>query len=89
MKSTARYVLKDKTFKLDEKISLFKNFINQTENHILSLENRDRNGLTNRINDLKKYAKWLKRNILILNLRKVINEHIDSWYRQYKARWSI
>lgn len=78
MKSTARYVLKDKTFKLDEKISLFKNFINQTENHILSLENRDRNGLTNRINDLKKYAKWLKRNILILNLRKVINEHIDS-----------
>ena len=53
-------------------------FINQTENHILSLENRDRNGLTNRINDLKKYAKWLKRNILILNLRKVINEHIDS-----------
>ncbi len=78
MKSTARYVLKDKTFKLDEKISLFKNFINQTENHILSLENRDRNGLTNRINDLKKYAKWLKRNILILNLRKVKNEHIDS-----------
>ena len=78
MKSTARYVLKDKTFKLDEKISLFKNFINQTENHILSLENRDRNGLTNRINDLKKYAKWIKRNILILNLRKVINEHIDS-----------
>ncbi len=78
MKSTARYVLKDKTFKLDEKISLFKNFINQTENHILSLENRDRNGLTNHINDLKKYAKWLKRNILILNLRKVINEHIDS-----------
>ena len=78
MKSIARYVLKDKTFKLDEKISLFKNFINQTENHILSLENRDRNGLTNRINDLKKYAKWLKRNILILNLRKVINEHIDS-----------
>lgn len=78
MKSTARYVLKDKTFKLDEKISLFKNFINQTENHILSLENRDRNGLTNRINDLKKYAKWLKRNILILNLRKVINEHINS-----------
>ena len=78
MKSTARYVLKDKIFKLDEKISLFKNFINQTENHILSLENRDRNGLTNRINDLKKYAKWLKRNILILNLRKVINEHIDS-----------
>ena len=78
MKSTARYVLKDKTFKLDEKISLFKNFINQTENHILSLENRDRNGLTNRINDLKKYAKWLKKNILILNLRKVKNEHIDS-----------
>ena len=78
MKSTARYVLKDKTFKLDEKISLFKNFINQTENHILSLENRDRNGLTNRINDLKKYAKWLKRNILILNLRKVINEYINS-----------
>ena len=78
MKSTARYVLKDKTFKLDEKISLFKNFINQTENHILSLENRDRNGLTNRINDLKKYAKWLKRNILILNLRKVKNEHINS-----------
>ena len=78
MKSIARYVLKDKTFKLDEKISLFKNFINQTENHILSLENRDRNGLTNRINDLKKYAKWLKRNILILNLRKVKNEHIDS-----------
>ena len=78
MKSTARYVLKDKTFKLDEKISLFKNFINQTENHILSLENRDRNGLTNRINDLKKYAKWLKRNILILNLRKVINEHTNS-----------
>ena len=78
MKSTARYVLKDKTFKLDEKISLFKNFINQTENHILSLENRDRNGLTNRINDLKKYAKWLKRNILILNLRKVKNEHTNS-----------
>ena len=78
MKSTARYVLKDKTFKLDEKISLFKNFINQTENHILSLENRDRNGLTNRINDLKKYAKWLKRNILISNLRKVKNEHINS-----------
>ena len=78
MKSTARYVLKDKTFKLDEKISLFKNFINQTENHILSLENRDRNGLTNRINDLKKYAKWLKKNILILNLRKVKNEHINS-----------
>lgn len=78
MKDVAWYVLKDKIFKLDEKISLFKNFINQTENHILSLENRDRNGLTNRINDLKKYAKWLKRNILILNLRKVINEHIDS-----------
>ena len=78
MKSTARYVLKDKTFKLDEKISLFKNFINQTENHILSLENRDRNGLTNRINDLKKYAKWLNRKILILNLRKVKNEHTNS-----------
>ena len=78
MKSTARYVLKDKTFKLDEKISLFKNFINQTENHILSLENRDRNGLTNRINDLKKYAKWLKKNILVLNLRKVKNEHTNS-----------
>ena len=78
MKSTARHVLRDKIFKLDEKISLFKNFINQTENHILSLENRDRNGLTNRINDLKKYAKWLKRNILILNSRKVKNEHIDS-----------
>ena len=34
MKSTARYVLKDKTIKLDEKISLFKNFINQTENQV-------------------------------------------------------
>lgn len=73
MKSMAWYVLKDKVFKLEEKVSLLKTFLYQTEKHILELE--DRYTTRNCIDDFKKYTKWLKRKILILKLRKVINEH--------------
>ncbi len=76
MKSTAWYVLKDKVFKLEEKISLLKTFLYQTEKHILELE--DRHTTRNCIDDFKKYAKWLKKKILILKLRKVKNEHTIS-----------
>ncbi len=76
MKSTAWYVLKDKVFKLEEKISLLKTFLYQTERHILELE--DRHTTRNCIDDFKKYAKWLKKKILILKLRKVKNEHTIS-----------
>lgn len=76
MKSAALYVLRDRLFKLEEKISLLKTFLYQTKKHILELE--DRHTTRNRIDDLKKYAKWLKRKILILKLRKINNEHTYS-----------
>ncbi len=74
MKSMAWYVLKDKVFKLEEKISLLKNFLYQTEEHILELE--DRHTPRNCTDDFRKYTTWLKRKILILKLRKVVNEYI-------------
>ena len=76
MKDVAWYVLKDKIFKLEEKISVLKNFLYQTKEHILELE--DRHTTSSRKDDLKKYAKWLNRKILILKLRKVKNEHTSS-----------